>query len=83
VFVGFENDAVTVTEGAITMFKSSPGTTRGFCSGCGSTLTCATVYFPTETHYHVGAFDRAAELQPSKHFFANEQLPWLQLKHTG
>jgi hypothetical protein len=82
VFVGFENDAVTVTEGAITTFKSSPGTTRGFCSRCGSTLTCATVHFPTETHYHVGAFDRAAELQPSKHFFANEQLPWLQLNHT-
>jgi hypothetical protein len=82
VFVGFENDAVTVTEGAIAMFKSSPGTTRGFCSRCGSTLTCATEYFPTETHYHVGAFDRAAELQPRKHFFANEQLPWLQLKHT-
>src|SRR5207245_413069 len=51
VFVGFENDAVTMTEGAITMFKSSPGTTRGFCSRCGSTLTCATVHFPTATHY--------------------------------
>lgn len=81
-FVGFENDAVTVTEGAITKFKSSPGTRRGFCFRCGSTLTCATVHFPTETHYHVGAFDRAAELQPSKHFFADEQLPRLQLKHA-
>ena len=78
--VGFENDAVTVTEGSITMFKSSPGTTRGFCARCGSTLTCATVHFPTETHYCVGAFDRAEELKPSKHVFANEQLPWLHLK---
>jgi hypothetical protein len=82
VFVGFANDAVTVIEGTITTFKSSPGTTRGFCSRCGSTLTCATVHFPKETHYHVGAFDRAAELQPSKHFFANEQLPWLRLNHN-
>ena len=82
VFVGFENDAVTMTEGTITTFKSSPGTTRGFCSRCGSTLTCATVHFPTETHFHVGAFDRAAELKPGKHFFANERLPWLQLHHT-
>jgi hypothetical protein len=40
------------------------------------------VHFPTETHYHVGAFDRAAELRPGKHFFANEQLPWLQLDHS-
>lgn len=81
-FVGFANDAVTVTEGAITTFKSSPGTTRGFCARCSSTLICATVHFPAETHYHVGAFDRAAELQPGKHFFANEQLPWLQLNHN-
>ena len=62
--------------------RSSPGTTRGVCSRCGSTLTCATVHFPTETHYHVGAFDRAAELQPRKHFFANQQLHRLQFKHT-
>jgi hypothetical protein len=80
VFVGFENNAVTVTEGAITTFKSSPGTTRGFCVRCGSTLTCATVHFPTETHYCVGAFDRAEELKPSKHVFANERLSWLHLK---
>ena len=80
VFVGFENDAVTVTEGAIAVFKSSPGTTRGFCVRCGSTLTCATVHLPTETHYCVGAFDRAEELKPSKHVFANERLSWLHLK---
>ena len=49
----------------------------------GSTLTCATMHFPTETHYHVGAFDRAAELQPSKHVFANEQLPWLHLNDAS
>ena len=70
----------TVTEGTITTFKSSPGTTRGFCARCGSTLTCATVHLPAETHYHVGAFDRAAELKPRKHVFANEQLTWLHLK---
>jgi len=79
VFVGFENDNVTVIEGAITTFKSSPNTTRGFCARCGSTLTCATVHLPTETHYHVGAFERVVELAPTRHVFANEQLPWLRL----
>jgi hypothetical protein len=29
----------------------------------------------TETHFYVGAFDRAAELQPTRHVFANEHLP--------
>jgi hypothetical protein len=35
---------------------------------------------PTETHFHVGAFDNPAVFEPSKHFFRNEQLPWLHLK---
>jgi hypothetical protein len=79
VFAGFANDAVAVTQGEITTFKSSPGTTRGFCARCGSTLTCATVRLATETHYHIGAFERAAELAPKRHLFENEQLPWLRL----
>ena len=65
VFVGFELQAYAVTKGEITKFKSSPGVQRGFCARCGSTLTCENERFPTEAHYHVGAFDRAAELKPS------------------
>jgi hypothetical protein len=83
VFAGFENGAVTITEGTITTFKSSPGTTRGFCARCGSTLTCATVHLATETHYHIGAFERAADLAPKRHLFANERLPWLHLSDGG
>jgi len=78
VFVSFENDVVTVTQGAITKFGSSPGVTRGFCARCGSTLTCATDRLPAETHYYVGAFERAAELEPKGEFFAGERLPWLR-----
>ena len=80
VFVGFELAAYTVTEGEITKFKSAPGTTRGFCRTCGATLTCEVEQLPTETHFHVGAFDDPTRLRPSKHFFRNEQLPWLHLK---
>jgi hypothetical protein len=79
VFVGFEHAAYTVTKGEVTKFKSSARTTRGFCSRCGSTLTCETTYLPTETHFHVGAFDHAEQLPPGKHVFRNEQLPWLHL----
>jgi hypothetical protein len=34
---------------------------------------------PTETHYYVGAFERA-ELEPKGEFFAGERLPWLRLR---
>ena len=79
VFEAFERTAYTVTQGEITKFDSSPGRTRrGFCARCGSTLTCESAGLPTETHFHVGAFDRAAELQPTRHVFSEERLPWLQ-----
>ena len=81
VFVAFERAAYTVTKGEITKFDSSPGRTRrGFCAKCGSTLTCESLRLSTETHFHIGAFDRAAELQPTRHVFPEERLPWL---HTG
>ena len=79
VFVSFPNDAVTITEGAIAKYSSSPGVERGFCAKCGSTLTCASVRLPTETHYYVGAFERAADLAPKGEFFPDERLPWLHL----
>ena len=79
VFVSFEHEAVTVTTGRITKFNSSPGTRRGFCAGCGSTLSCESERLPTEIHIPVGAFDRARELKPTGHIFPEERLPWLRL----
>ena len=82
VFVSFENSAVTVTQGTIAKYRSSERTTRGFCPQCGSTLTCASIRLPTETHYYVGAFDRAAELAPKGGFFPEERLPWFpEIEH--
>jgi hypothetical protein len=80
VFVAFDRTAYTVTEGEITKFNSSPGRWRGFCARCGSTLTCEGEPSSTETHFHVGAFDQAARLQPTRHIFPEERLPWL---HVG
>lgn len=82
VFVGFEHRTYVVTKGEITKFSSSPGTTRGFCSKCGSTLTCEVKALPTETHFHVGTFDAPERFQPRRHFFRNEQLPWLHLAES-
>jgi hypothetical protein len=80
VFVSFDDDVVTMTQGAITTFQSSPGVERGFCAHCGSTLTCSNQRLPGEKHYYVGVFERAAELSPKGAFFAGERLPWLHLQ---
>ena len=76
-FASFAAGDVAVTEGEITKFRSSPGTIRGFCARCGSTLTCEGDRAPGELHIHIGAFDRAAELAPIAEVFAEERLPWV------
>ena len=53
-----------VTKGEIAKFASSPGTMRGFCRTCGSTLTCEVSALPGETHFHVGAFEAPEQFQP-------------------
>jgi hypothetical protein len=78
VFVSFPNEAVTITGGSVTMYNSSPGVERGFCARCGSTLTCSNEKLPNEIHFHVGAFERAAELTPTGELFAGERLPWVK-----
>jgi hypothetical protein len=83
VFVAFEHAAYTVTKGEITKFDSSPGRTwRGFCAKCGSTLTCESARLSAEAHFHVGAFDDAARLQPTRHVFPEERLPWLHISEA-
>ena len=78
--VAYEPQAYKVTKGEITKFDSSPGKTRrGFCARCGSTLTCESLPEITLTHFHVGAFDQAARLQPKKQYFVEERLPWLHI----
>jgi hypothetical protein len=82
VFAAFARAAYVVTKGEITKFGSSPGVQRGFCARCGSTLTCESERLPTETHFHVGAFDQAARLRPTRHIFPEERLPWLHLENS-
>src|SRR5882757_276630 len=75
VFVAFKRNAYVVTEGQITKFNSSPGRWRGFCAGCGSTLTCESERLSNETHFHVGAFRDAAQLQPTRHISRRSAYP--------
>lgn len=78
VFVSFAHDQVRMLEGEITKYNSSPGVERGFCARCGSTLTCSNEKLPNEVHFHIGAFERAAELAPSGELFGNERMPWFE-----
>jgi hypothetical protein len=40
-------------------------------------LTCESDRLPSDTQFHIGAFRDAAQLQPTRHIFPEERLPWL------
>ncbi len=83
-FASFDETAVEITAGDITQFVSSPGMRRGFCSTCGSTLTCQGGPTPHETHFHIGAFDHPERLPPPMgEYFVEERLPWFCLAETA
>lgn len=76
-FAGFERAQVVFTAGEMARFDSSAGVLRGFCARCGSTLTYEGDRWPSEIHFHVGAFDDPEAFPPADHAFAEERLSWL------
>jgi hypothetical protein len=82
-FAGYERDRVAWTTTPLTIFASSPGVRRGYCAKCGSTLTYEGDRWPTEMHFHIGAFDDPANVIPTGHAFPEERLPWLHVSAEG
>jgi hypothetical protein len=81
-YAGFERDHVRFTKGAMATFASSSGVRRGFCATCGSTLTYEGERWPTEVHFHVGAFDKPDDFVPKGQACAEERLSWLHISET-
>ena len=81
-YAGFERTQVTFTQGAPTMFASSPGVKRGFCGVCGSTLTYEGERWPTEIHIHAGALDMPQDFPPKGNAFAEERVSWFHISET-
>ena len=82
VFLAVRRADFAVSKGDIARFNSSRGRWRGFCSRCGSTLTCEGEVTSPEVHLHIGSIDEAAWFAPTRHIFADERLPWLRLREA-
>jgi hypothetical protein len=81
-YAGFERDRVRFTKGTMAMYASSAGVKRGFCATCGSTLTYEGERWPSEVHFHVGAFDLPQDFAPTGHASAEERVVWLHISET-
>jgi hypothetical protein len=80
VFADCKRNVVEWTKGAPTLYESSAGVRRGFCSVCGSTLTYENDDIADEVHIHIGALDRPEEFAPhGKPTFPEDRLPWFKI----
>ena len=59
-------------------FNSSPGVRRGFCETCGSPLAYEADRIPDEVHVYAASLSDPSSVNPSRHVFAKEQLPWFE-----
>lgn len=78
-FIAVPRAAFAFTRGAPRYFGSSPGVRRGFCEACGSPLTYESERVPDEVHLYAASLADPSAVAPSRHVFAAEQLPWLEI----
>ena len=67
-YIGFSIENLTWSKGKLSIYESTPGVERGFCSRCGSTLTFAR---PSRNEISVfaGTLDDPDRITPMAHAF--------------
>ncbi len=68
-----------VTNGELSIFKSSRGVQRGFCSRCGTTLTYWHFFRDDEIDFTLASLDQSYDLKPQFHVWVQDKLPWVEL----
>ncbi|MCU9847716.1 GFA family protein [Defluviimonas sp. WL0024] len=67
-----------VTRGELTVYRSSPGVERGFCSRCGTSLTYAGEDW-TDTAVMSATLDDPAAAVPTSNVYLAHRQPWVAL----
>lgn len=78
-WVAFPVDSFTVTKGALVERHSSPGTSRGHCAECGTTMTYTSERFPDEIDVTATCLDQPGTIKPDKHIWIEDKQPWVIL----
>lgn len=61
---------------APSVFASSEGVERLFCSTCGSPIAYRSAGIPGETHFYAALLTDPAAVTPTVHWHYDEHLPW-------
>jgi len=78
---GFLQDQVRFTGAGRSLYESSPGAQRGYCTACGTPLTWEGDggELGPIVELHLSGFDAPEELVPTAHAFYPERLPWFDI----
>lgn len=68
-----------VTRGRLTVVRLTPGVERGFCDACGSSITYAHEHRPQDLDFTLATLDAPSLLQPTRHIWTQDKLPWVQI----
>jgi hypothetical protein len=81
-FAAFNQDALTVTQGAPVDYHSAGATVRSFCGTCGSSLFYRNEDFlPGLVDFHTATLDDPDALPPAAHIQTAERIGWMATAH--
>jgi hypothetical protein len=75
----FAREAVRVTHGRLSEYRSSAQVWRGFCARCGTSLTYRHEARAGEIDVTLATLDDPTWLAPQMHVWVKDRLPWLAI----
>ena len=75
----FGRDALRVTRGRLSEYRSSAQVWRGFCARCGTSLTYRHEARAAEIDVTLATLDDPTRLTPLMHVWVKDQLPWVSI----
>lgn len=81
-------EALRLTGGQLTEFRSSARVWRGFCGRCGTPLTYRHEARSAEIDVTLATLDEPARIAPQMHVWVADRLPWVAIgdalpRHEG
>jgi hypothetical protein len=75
----FAREAVRVTRGRLSEYRSSSQVWRGFCARCGTSLTYRHEGRAAEIDVTLATLDDPTRLAPQMHVWVKDRLPWVSI----
>ncbi len=78
-WMDFNTEQVTWLVGKPSEYQSSETVRRGFCAGCGSTLSFRDTRYPEYTSLSIASLDDPDLVRPTYHIYTDSQVQWLSI----